>query len=475
MNDYQAEDWRTRTPTPSEHDDVENPSELQHREQALPLSAAQQGLLYLALVGEDGSAYNLSWAGRVCGPLDVSLLAKAFNELGAVHEQLARRIGLQDGQFVSFAATDPLMAQHIQRPGISAIERDADAQQMTDDDAHRDFDLIGGELTRLTTVTYANDDHLVLLTVHHVVADGWSLEVIYRDLSRLYARIQRTGASHRESQGPVSGYGQYLESRESLSPERRARHLTSWKTELSGASFEINVLEAGDPAPRISETTSARESIVLSEIGAGGVQSLAATTYSTPFMVTLAIFARALGLAVGRDQVVIGSPFGARPSMEFDNVVGMFVNTLPLTIRGCTDGPLAETVSSAREATLFALEHQETPLQEIVGSLSRHRDPTNDSLFGAGFTYVPWGTYVEMLHFPNTDVSRLLPNGQAPKFPLLFTVAEQEDSTLMLTLEYSVEIVGRSNALALLKSFAAIAESARETASEPNGLRKPAP
>jgi len=440
---------------------------------AIRPSAAQERIIFLSAIEGGGAAYNLPWAGRVTVGLDVAALGEAFARLLRRHEQLRRRFVRADNHLLALAADDeePAVEHHV-CPGLGARARDDDARERARADATRPFEVMGGPLARLTTVEYAADDHLVLLTVHHAAADGWSLDIVYRDLSDLYAAVVDGGPD--PAAGERTGeYGDYVRAeRRAAADGSRDAALSRWAEILSGAPAGIE-LPVDLPRPRTQDFRGADAERLLSPETSRAVRALGAACGATPFMTCLALFGHTLSRYSGDRDIVVGTPVAGRPSAAFDDVVGMFVNTVPVRLRIEDSATLGESVARARAVCLDAFEVQDIPLDAVVDHLVSARDG-RPPLFQVAFSYVAGEGEARPPVLGAADVRPVDVAGTSAKFELSLTVHERADGRLHADLEYARALFDPRTAERILTAFEAVAALATDAANNPRAAAFPA-
>jgi hypothetical protein len=335
----------------------------------LPLSFAQQRLWFLDQLHPGAATYNLPFGLRFAGRLNVSAVARALTDLVARHEVLRTTFAAHDGQPAQRIASAATVALPVL--DIAALPaREAVARRLADHEAHRPFDLSQGPLRRAHLMRLAPEDHVLLVTVHHIVCDGTSSEILARDLAALY-RAHTTGRPS-DLQTPAIQYADYaIWQRAWIQGDVLEAHLAWWRRQLHGARG----LRLPTDRPR-TPAVSDRADLVRFSLRAALTDRL--RTFSrrenvTLFMTLLAAFQAVLHEASGQADVIVGSPRDNRDELELEAVAGFFINTLPLRAtfpRGLSFRALLRQV---REMVLGALAHDHAPFEAIVDSLAPGR------------------------------------------------------------------------------------------------------
>ncbi|MEA2827783.1 MAG: hypothetical protein QOG43_2222, partial [Actinomycetota bacterium] len=341
-----------------------------------PASFAQQRMWFLANLEPTSPRYNVTLVRRLRGPVDPGRLASALGELVARHESLR----------TTFADDGGGLTQVVGRPGPVPFEV-ADARSEADPaaaalgrvtaEARRCLDLSAGPLLRAGLVRVGDDEWVLWLGSHHIVIDGWSIDVLLRDLAELY------GAAGGGQAAPTAAGLQYADysawQREALA-EGRLEDLAYWRRNLAGAPAVLQ-LPTDRPRPAIESHRGAKHAHVLPPELADALKSLARDRGATLFMTLLAGFVALLQRYSGQDDVVVGTPTSGRTRAELDGIIGLFVNTLVLRTDASGDPSFAELVDRARLSAMGAYAHAELPFEQLVDELRPDRDLSRNPVF----------------------------------------------------------------------------------------------
>ncbi len=354
----------------------------------LPLSFAQERLWFLDRLQPESAAYNIPAAVRLRGDLDVAALEAALSALLARHEALRTVFLLENGE----------PRQHIQPASLFALpsldlagfpdeEREAEALRLAREEARRPFDLQRGPLVRALLLRLTPTDHLLVLNLHHTVADGWSMDVLAREVSALYfPPLPGEGECgwERGARGVRDLPVQYADfavwQRAWLAGPVLERQLAGWRELLAGAPAALD-LPIDRPRPAAQTYRGAVEPVELPADLGVRLRDLARAEGASLFMVLLAGLAAVLHRYSGQDDLVVGSPVANRNRAELEELIGFFVNTLPLRLDLAGDPPFREMIGHARETTLAAHALQDVPFEKLVEELQPARDLSRSPLF----------------------------------------------------------------------------------------------
>ncbi|HEX6913304.1 MAG TPA: amino acid adenylation domain-containing protein, partial [Longimicrobium sp.] len=348
----------------------------------LPLSFAQQRLWFLEQLGGLGSTYHVRQCLRLRGALDRDALVRALDRMVARHEALRTTFALVNGepeQRIAPETTRFHLVEHDLAGQADALER------VTDEEATASFDLEHGPLFRGRLVRLADDDHVLLLTMHHIVSDGWSMGVLMDELGALYGAF-RAGAADPLAPLPVQ-YADYAAwQRRWVADEMLERQAGYWSRTLSGAP-ELIALPADHARPALQDHAGARLGLELDETLTAGLKELGRRHGATLFMTLLAGWAAVLGRLSGQPEVVVGTPTANRGRREVEGLIGFFVNTLALRV-DLSDGPtVAQLLEQVKRRALEAQQNQDIPFEQVVERVQPARSRAHSPLFQVLFAW----------------------------------------------------------------------------------------
>ena len=348
-----------------------------------PLSFAQQRLWFLDRL-EPGAAYNMLTALRIRGPLALAGLAASLDEIARRHEVLRSRIATVEGrpvQLVDPPGRRPLPA--VDLTALPASRREPEVLRLAGEESRRPFDLARGPLLRGTALRLGERDHALLLTLHHVVSDGWSEGVLVREMAALYPAFL-AGRPSPLPELPVRYADFAAWQREWLQGGTLASLLAYWRGRLAGAPARLE-LPADFPPPAVPTGAGRVHGFEVPEATAEAVRQLCRREGVTPFMALFAAFGLLLGRLAGQDDVVIGTPIANRNRAETEGLIGFFVNTLALRADLAGEPTGSGLLARVREEALGAYAHQDLPFDRLVEELRPERQAARQPLFQAMF------------------------------------------------------------------------------------------
>ncbi|MCB1057584.1 MAG: AMP-binding protein, partial [Acidobacteria bacterium] len=430
-----------------------------------PLSFAQQRLWFLDRLEPGDTAYNMPAALHLRGELEAGLLARVFAEIVRRHEVLRTRFtegsALAEGpvQLVEPPAAVPLPVIDLRRLGQDAA---AKARRLAVAEAGRPFDLEHGPVLRTALLRLAPAEHLLLLDLHHIVSDGWSMGVLMGEVAALYGAF----AEGRRSPLPELSvqYADYARwQRRRLPPERIEAELEVWRRRLAGAP-ELLELPTDRPRPGLRSHRGSSVPVRLGRATSAALEALAGRLGATPFMVLSAAFAALLGRAAGQREVVVGSPVAGRPRRELEPLVGFFVNTLPLRVELGGGPSFAELVVRQRAVALEAFAHAEIPFERLVEELAPRRLAGVTPLYQVVFALqnAPGGE----LELPGLVLEPWAPPSRSAKFDLTLSLSRGEDG-FAGSLELDLDLFDRTTVRRLAHGFELLLAGAVATPERP--------
>ncbi|HVO10121.1 MAG TPA: amino acid adenylation domain-containing protein, partial [Vicinamibacteria bacterium] len=422
---------------------------------AVPASFAQERLWFLEQLAPGSGRYNLWRAIRLQGPLHVEALERALGEVLRRHEALRTRFVESGGrpfQEVLEPGHFPLAVVALE--GFEAAERLSQARRLAQQEAARPFDLGRGPLIRGVLLRLDPEDHVLVLTVHHVAADAWSMGIVLGELGALY------GAFREGLPSPLPEPGvQYRDfaawQRRHLDGERLEQQLSYWKDRLAGRSavLELAADRARPAMPSFrGEEQESRLGLRLLE----RLRRLAQAEEATLFVVVLAAFQVLLHRYTGRLDVIVGSPVAGRTRSELEGLVGFFVNMLALRVDLSGDPSFREVVRRVRESVLGAQAHQELPFERLVEELEPGRDPNRSPLFEVVFAFQ--NTPRRSLALAGLVPSALGARVETTRFDLECHVAESA-AGLGVTIRYSTDLFEAASVERMLEHYGTLLES----------------
>ncbi|MFC9821198.1 amino acid adenylation domain-containing protein [Streptomyces erythrochromogenes] len=416
-----------------------------------PVTGLQRGLWFLDRWNPQAATYTTPWTYDVTGPLDLVLLQRALDGVSARHEALRTTFALHtDGprQHVHPALPVPLAVTDLR--SLPEDQRGDRAEQLITERAVEPFDLATGPLLRAEAFRLADDRTTLLFTVHHIVWDGWSAELFDHELTELY----RASAEHRAPVLPVlaTQYADWAEEEQHTSYEE---HLAHWKQSLDGAPTLLE-LPGDRPRPAERSQRGATEPFDLAPGTAARVRELAEQEGVTPYTVQLAAFALLMGRWTGRDDLLVGTPVTTRGRPELADLLGYFVNLLPLRVRLAPDATFRGLLADLQDTAFDAFGYLDVPFDQLVDLLGATRTPQHPPL-----VQVVFGAHTEdpapLALGAAVTARRTVRSNGTSKFDLTWSVFEDTDGGgLRGEAEYSTDLFDAGTVRRLAADYAAL-------------------
>jgi amino acid adenylation domain-containing protein len=347
---------------------------------ALPTSFAQQRLWFLDQLEPGTAAYNLSRAFRIIGPLDLSTLSRAVQEVVRRHESLRTVFDSIDGQARQIVLPElEVQIPLVDLSGTPEGEREQAALGIASEEGKKPFDLTEGPLFRTVLVRLKPDQHVLILLLHHIITDGWSFTILFTELTKCYEAFA-TGQAPELPGLPVQ-YAEYAQwQREHLSGDTLAEEVRHWKEKLAGATTILD-LPTDRRRPSTHSWHGATERLVFDRNILAKLRSLAQDEGGTLFMVSMAAFQAWLWRYSMQSSVLVGTPTAARSRVEIENLIGFFVNTLVFRADLAETTTFRQLVRQVRGSALEAYAHQDIPFEKLVEELVPQRSLDITPLF----------------------------------------------------------------------------------------------
>jgi amino acid adenylation domain-containing protein len=424
------------------------------RSQPLPLSFPQQRLWFLDQLNHEASAaYHMPAALRLSGRLDKAALRAALDRIVARHEVLRTCFVQAGGEAVQvIAAAAPFalteldlshLSGHEQRHALSLVALEEQAQP---------FDMAQGPLIRGHLVRLADDEHVLYVTQHHIVSDAWSVGLLVREASALYAAFSQGQA---DPLPPLAlQYADYAAwQRGQLQGAALQAHTDYWRGQLAGAPALLE-LPADRPRPAAQQYDGGRLHFTVPAAVAEGLRALGQRHGATLFMTLFAGWSALLSRLSGQDDVVVGTPVANRPRTELEPLIGFFVNTLALRVRLDGDPSVAGLLARVRSATLGAWEHQDLPFEQLVDAVQPARSMSYSPLFQVLFSMdnTPAQAALEL---PGLRIEAVEQAGASTQFDLVLAMSDGADG-LVGSLTYASALFERETAERMAGHFLAL-------------------
>ncbi|NJO96370.1 MAG: amino acid adenylation domain-containing protein [Pleurocapsa sp. CRU_1_2] len=372
-----------------EDDEIELPQTLKiSRRENLdpaPLSYAQSRLWFLEQLESESGVYNTGGAVRLVGVLDVAALAASLNEIVQRHEILRTTFAIANGQPIQvIAPTLTVTLPVIDLQQLPDQEREKEVQRLAIQEADRPFDLTEAPLLRVTLLKLGQTEHILLLTMHHIVFDGWSREVLVRELATLYENFSR-GKYSPLPELPIQ-YADFAHwQRQRLQGEVLEQQLTYWKQKLADAPTVLELF-TDRPRPAVQTFRGSTQFFELSPSLTQKLKQLSQKQGVTLFMTLLAAFQTLLYRYTNQKDICIGSPIANRNCHQIEPLIGFFVNTLVLRTDLSGNPSFQQLLDRVRQVALDAYAHQDLPFEVLVEQLQPERSLSYTPLFQVMFS-----------------------------------------------------------------------------------------
>jgi amino acid adenylation domain-containing protein len=403
----------------------------------------------------DNPAYNVGRAVYLQGPLKLHFLQQSLDEIVRRHESLRTNFAMVEGQPAQVIARErsvPLPILDLR--SIQVGEHSALAKDLVNEEARRPFDLERDQLLRAKLLWLAEQEFVLVLTMHHIVSDGWSLRVLFRELSTLYTAFSR-GDEPPLSELPLQYADFALWQREWLQGETLESLLAYWRKQLVGSPLALE-LPSDRPRPALQTHRGAGEELLLEKPVTQALKALCTQENVTLYMLLLAAFGVLLHRYTGQDDILIGSPISGRDHFEIEGLIGYFLNTLVLRLRPTHDQSFRQFLQQMRETVLAAYAHQVIPFEVLLQKLQIERSLSHAPLFQAMF--VLHDAVPPILQLPDVQADWLEINRGGAMFDLTL-VARDVDQGLSLTLRYSTDLFDAATIRQMLRHLQILLES----------------
>ncbi|WP_343073363.1 non-ribosomal peptide synthase/polyketide synthase [Pyxidicoccus fallax] len=428
------------------------------RSRSAELSFAQQRLWFLDQYQPGSALYNVPTAVRMEGVIDVRALEQAFAELVRRHQALRTTFQAREAGPVQVIAPEWNSRLEVVSLGhLPEAAREAEALRLAREEARKPFDLVKGPLLRATLLSLSERSHLLLMTMHHIVSDGWSTGVLTREVATLYVAFA-TGRPSPLPELPIQ-YADYAEwQREWLQGEVLERQLSWWKQRLEGIPPALE-LPTDMPRSADSDSPGATLKVELSSGLTRRLRDFCRAEGVTPFMALLAAFQTVLSRYTGQDDICVGAPIAGRRQAETEGLIGFFVNTLVMRTRLDGDPTFRELLGRVKEMALGAYAHQDVPFEKLVEVLQPPRQADRTPFFQVALVLLntpPIDVELPGLRFRPLDVD----SGTA-KFDFTLTMSETPEG-LTGKLEYRSDLYAPATAERMMAHLTRLLDSALE-------------
>jgi amino acid adenylation domain-containing protein len=424
------------------------------REQELPLSFAQERLWFLDQLEPNSAVYNIPMGLRLEGALNVAVLQRCLDEIIRRHETLRTRFEAVEGRPVQVIEPfHSLEMPFIDLGNVPQDQREAEAGRLCTEEARRPFDLTQGRVLRVKLFQLEPTEHLLLLNMHHIASDGWSVGLLLRELGSLYQTFSEEKASPLPEL-PVQYADFAVWQREWLQGEVLEKQLTYWRKQLKGAPA---LLELPTDRPRLAVQSyrGTLETAVFPQSLLRAVKALNQREGVSLYMTLLSAFQTLMYRYSGQEDITVGSPIAGRNRVEIEGLIGFFVNTLVLRSDLSGNPTFRELLRRVQEVTLAAYAHQDLPFEKLVEELQPERNLSYSPLCQVAFGLQNTSAVPETLG--GLSLSLEWVTSGTSKFDLSVFMAEETDG-LRAVVEYCTDLFDRETILRLLNNFRSLLE-----------------
>ncbi|HEX7313571.1 MAG TPA: condensation domain-containing protein, partial [Pyrinomonadaceae bacterium] len=406
-----------------------------------PVSYSQKGLWLMSRFEPRSAAYNIATALRLTGALKVDVLERSLNEIVRRHESLRTTFAMIEERLVQ--VVHPSQTLRIETEDLAHLpeaERAERVGQLATAHAQEPFDLSRCPLIRLKLLRLAGDEHVLLLSIHHIIGDGWSTGVFVGEMATLY-KAYSAGLPSPLAELPIQYADFALWQEEWLSGAMLESHLSYWRQQLEGAPPVLE-LPADRPRPAVESFKGAVHPLVLSARLTKMLKELSHQEGATLFMTLLAAFQTLLYRYTGQQDIVVGSAIANRDRAETEQLIGFFVNTLALRTKLAGNPRFTELLKNVREMTLGAYAHQNAPFELLVEALQPKRDLSRSPVFQVMF--ILQNALTSVLELADVTLKTLNVDNKTAKFDLTLWMQEEAGGYLSGVLEYNTDLFDAS-------------------------------
>jgi amino acid adenylation domain-containing protein len=432
----------------------------------LPLSAGQRGIWFLDQLQPGSSTYHVAGTARIRGPLDTELLRQSLTQVVRRHETLRSTFHIGDAE--PYVRVHPAVDFQLPVTDLSGLGAEPFEAAVADYEcamAHHPFDLTTDLMVRASLLRGSAEEHLLLLCLHHIAADGWSLQVLLNELTAAYAALS-AGAVAVLPDLPIQ-YADYAAwQRAELERPAMRGQLEYWKEQLAGAP--LGDLPLDSPRAALTSFTLGSVSFELEADLVASMRALGESERATPYMVLLAAFVTVLSKWGSQPDVTVGASVSGRGRPEIDDLIGCFVNIIALRIGVSASFTFRQLVRRVRDTCLVGYEHQDVPFEHVVRALQPSRDPAaHTPLFR--HTLVLYDAPNPRLTLPGVTIDVAPAYTDTAKFELRLELTPTRSGTLSAVCEYAAEILRHDTVRRFTESFATLLAEAVANPDRPVG------
>jgi amino acid adenylation domain-containing protein len=427
------------------------------RNQLIPLSSSQERLWFLDQLEGKGINYNMAAAIKLLGPLQITALEQSVAGIVSRHEVLRtnfRIVNESPVQIIAPISTRPLAPiEVIELQTLTEDEQSDELERLAKEEAEKSFDLASDSLLRVTLIRIKDEEHVMLVTMHHIISDGWSIGIFIQELSGFYeAFSQGATADLPDLSIQYADFSHWQ--RQCLEGGIFQSQVDYWKQQLNHAPPLLE-LPTDRPRPTVQSFRGQQLEFILAPALTEQLQRLSRKYGVTLFMTLLSAFQVLLHRYSGQPDIVVGSPIANRNRREIEGLIGFFVNTLIL--RNQVDGQQSfdQLLQQVRKVTLDAYAHQDIPFEKLVGELQPERSLSYSPLFQVMF--ILQNAPVEILNLQDLQLETLAYENTTAKFDLILSL-EETDKGLAGSWEYNTDLFNSSTIERMHRHFQILLE-----------------
>ena len=435
----------------------------ENRSNSAPLSFAQQRLWFLDQLEPNSSFYNIPKTIKLSGDLNVQVFQRALNAVVCHHEVLYTNYTSENGSPIQvIAAPQSVELPIIDLQQYGQAEQSAQVQKLLQQESQRPFNLASDPMLRVCLFKLAPQEHILLLVMHHIASDGWSMGILWSQLTQLYQAFL-DGQPNPLKPLPIQYADYAVWQRKSLSGEVLDRQLGYWQQQLAGAEPLLE-LPTDRPRPAVQTYRGASQSFMLTKSLSDGFKQLCSQSGATLYMSLLAAFQTLLYRYSRQEDIVVGSPIAGRNRAEIERLIGFFVNTLALRTDLSGNPSFKELLARVRSVTLDAYSHQDLPFEKLVEKLNPERSLSYSPLFQVMFVLQNTPERAEQL--PGLTETPLELGLETAKFDLILSITEK-DGTLTGSWNYNTDLFDAVTIERMTAHFQTLLESIVDNPQQP--------
>ncbi len=433
------------------------------RDQDLPLSFAQQRLWFLDQLAPDNATYNIPTALKITGDFQLNIFEQTLNVLVERHETLRTTFTNKNGTpFQVIKDQLKIKPKVIDLRHLPEAEREQEARRLATEDALEPFDLEIGPLFRVKVLKLAENQHVVLFNMHHIISDGWSVSVLIREFAQVYESLLQ-GTPPALPELPIQYADFAVWQREWLSGAVLQEQIDYWKATI-GLNPEPLHLPTDFPRPAVQTFNGSSLDRLYSAELLQKLKHLAQENGATLFMTLLAAFQSLLYRYTDQSTILVGSPIANRRQTELEHLIGFFVNNLVLKGDFDDDPDFLTLLKRVRQNTLEAFAHQDLPFENLVEILQPERDMSHAPIFQVMF--VMQNTPVQPVQLSNVRLEPIIPEQKIAKYDLSLIVMETPEG-LFAEFEYNTDLFRKETIERLHNHFQKLLENIVQTPQQP--------